>query len=251
MAIKHFGSAAIQIVADSATVRKKRNGLDEGECTFQLTGEPSLAGRVLQTTKRLGSRHPYQPHLFMEQQTLIYGANGATLQCSYAGVEYSWLEKPTYELILGMDESPIETHVDFKSDLAGTPSEPLNGALFLDPETGSISTDDATGVFDRFAPIVDGDLNPKAGVEAFLDMVATYRESYVSYYLPEAGGFGRISSSVPGPGFRGSTGKRNWLYVGFTYRRRGAPDGAPSEVMYEVTKEWKFSGRRGWDSDIY
>lgn len=251
MAIKCFGSAYnVQVVAGSARSRRALNGLEQGECTFSCAGEPYSAGLALQAARPLGGAHPYNTRLWMEQQEIVYTADGAQAVCSYAGVNYENLEKPSYELVIGMEENPISTHPLFNS-IAGSPSSPANGALFIDPETGSVSTDNAVGVFDRFLPYVGGSLNPKAGIDAYLDPVVTYRESYVSYTLPGVHGFGNISSDVPGPGFRGSLGRRNWLYVGYTYRRRGDPNGTVNRIVYEIAKEWKLSGRNGWDTDIY
>jgi hypothetical protein len=186
----------------------------------------------------------------METKQIVWTAKGAQANCTYAGVEYEYLDVPTYELIIGVEESPIETHPQFEL-LAGKPSAPVNGAIFLDPSTGSFSTDDLTGVFDRFANYDgDGTLNPKAGIESYLEPVCTYRESFVSDSIPSQAGVGTIESDVPGPGLS-RMGRRNWLYTGMNYRRRGNPNGQINEVIYEVSKDWKLSGRRGWDQDIY
>lgn len=251
MALKGFGAiGSRQILADSARVTQKANGLEEGECTFEIKGEPGAAGQMLLALTPLGSPHPYAPWLYLEQRQVIYQATGARLQCSYAGVQYEYLEQPVYELSIGMQESPIETHPDFE-DFAGKPSAALNGALFIDPSTGQKTTNNTVGVFDRFLPYVGGNLNPKAGIEAYLEPTVTYRESFVSYSLPAVSGFGAVTADVPGPGFRGSLGRRNWLYVGYQYRRRGNPNSQQNQVMYEIAKEWRLSGRAGWDQDVY
>ena len=252
MAIQGFGNLySSNIVADSARLRRKPNGLQEGECTFECLGAPLHAGNVLRTKHPIGSMHPYSSSVWMESQEVVFMANGARLVCTYAGADFQFLDKPVYELIISMEEVPIETHPSFEQ-IAGTPSDPDNGALFRDPETGSLSTDNSTAVFDRFLPFVAGNVNPKAGVEAYLDPVATYRESYVSYYLPTVGSLGAVTNSVPGPGYPGgSRGKRNWLYTGYTYRRRGDPAASGNRILYEVAREWRLSGRNGWDPDIY
>jgi hypothetical protein len=254
MALKLIGEhLTINILPETASMRQKRNGLDEGDCTFECCGNFVSAGATLLAAYPIGSLHPYLPHLYMESRQLVYTATSARMVCSYAGAQYVNLEKPVYELVIGMQEVEIEAHPNFK-DFAGTPSSNprVNGAIWIDPETGSISTDDATGLFDRFAPqLGNGDKNPKGGVNSFLDPVVTYRESYVAQSLPSASGFGRIVSNVPGPGFKGSLGARNWLYVGFTYRRRGSPEENSNRLLYEVQKEWKLSGVKGWDTDIY
>lgn len=251
MAIQGFGGInQVRAMPDTARTSRKRNGLLEGECSFECLGAQAAAGALLEGTLPLGSAHPYNAWIWMETKQIIYTAKGAQANCTYAGVEYEYLDVPTYELVIGVEESPIETHPDFLT-FAGKPSAPVNGAIFLDPSTGFISTDNLTGVFDRFAPYdATGALNAKAGIEAFLDPVCTYRESYVSAQKPSAKKVGGISKDVPGPGLA-SLGKRNWLYTGMNYRRRGTPNGPDNQVVYEVTNDWKLSGRRGWDTDIY
>jgi hypothetical protein len=252
MALKAFGSTyTIQIVPNSCRVTRKPNGLEEGECTFEVTGDPATAGALIEAQRPLGSAHPYRWWLYMETMQLTYTPTGARAVCTYAGVELQWLDRPSYELIIGMEESPIETHPDFNL-IGGRPSAPLNGALFVDAATGAITNSNARGVFDSFAPFLSGGAkNEKGGIESYLDPVVTYRESRVSYSAPSASGFGKVSSDVPGPGWRGSLGRRNWLFMGCSYRRRGDPGGVQSRVLYEINNEWRLSGRNGWDNDIY
>lgn len=250
MAIQGYGNLAVRIMPDTARVRLKKNGLQEGECSFECIGEPGTAGAILRGSLPLGLAHPYNAWCWMETCEVVYTAKGAMAMCTYAGAMFENLDTPVYELVIGMEESPIETHPQFK-DFAGKPSAPLNGALFLDPSTGQPSNDDAAGVFDRFLPFIAGDKNPKAGIESFLDPGVTYRESYVTQSLPSISGVGDVSGDVPGPGFPGKQGKRNWLYTGFNYRQRGNPNGQVNEVIYEISNEWKLSGRNGWDEDIY
>lgn len=251
MALKAFGlTNTVTIVPNSARSSRRANGLEEGECTFEVIGPPAQAAVLLEATYPLGSAHPYRPHLFMENQRLLFTPVGARLECTYAGLQFQFREIPVYELVIGMEESPIETHPKFLT-IAGKPSAPVNGALFVDVETGAVTTSNTRGVFERFAPYVGGNLNDLAGVEAFLDPVVTYRQSFTTFSLPSISGFGEITTSLPGPGMPGNLGKRNWLYLGFTYRRRGDPDGTQSRIVYEVNKEWRLSGRNGWNSTIY
>lgn len=250
MAIQGYGSiGSVRVMADTARTTRKRNGLLEGECSFECISSPLAAGQILASFLPLGNVHPYNNNIWMETQQIVYTAKGAQAICTYAGVEYEYQDVPSYDLIIGVEESPIEAHPKFK-DFAGKPSAPANGAIFLDPSTGFISVDDLVGVFDRFAPYVGGNLNPKAGIESFLDPVCTYRESYVSDSIPSQSGVGQIEKDVPGPGLS-RMGKRNWLYTGMNYRRRGDPSGQINRVIYEVTRDWKLSGQRGWDEDIY
>lgn len=250
MAIQGYGSInSVRVMPETARTSRKRNGLLEGECSFECIGAPGAAGVILDAFLFLGAAHPYNASIWMETKQIVYTAKGAMAICTYAGVEFEYQDVPSYELIIGMEESPIETHPRF-ADFAGKPSAPVNGAIFLDPSTGFVSADDAVAVFDRFAPFVDGKLNSKAGIESFLDPVCTYRQSYVSATIPSQSGVGKIDNDVPGPGLS-KMGDRDWLYTGMNYRRRGNPNGQINEVIYEITKDWKLSGQRGWDRDIY
>ena len=81
--------------------------------------------------------------------------------------------------------------------------------------------------------------------------MVTYRRSYVKDSLPSVSKIGDITGNIPGPGMPGSLGKRNWLYTGLNYRQRGDPSGQINQVIYEVSDEWRLSGRNGWDQDVY
>ena len=145
------------------------------------------------------------------------------------------LPDSTYELSGTLTEEPIETHPDFE-DFAGTPSSPLNGAVFLDPETGKPTTDDAKGVFSEFG--ISGD---KAGVSSYASPGVMWTETRYSTTKPtELGDLGQIDTPNGNPPtFSG----RDWLLWDSSYRRRG--------FIYEIRIAWKLSGRNGWDEDIY
>lgn len=249
MALKAFGTVnTANLLPQTVNLVQKQNGLSEGEAAYEVIGVHGPG--LISALPALGSVHPFSNYVWMESRRLTWTPQGIRADCRYAGAELASLNVPQYELVITMDEQPIETHPDF-DDIAGTPSSPQNGAIFIDADTGQIGTDDETAFFDRFAPILSGgSKNPKAGLEAFLSPSVTYRENYVTTALPSASGFGTRTSSVPGPGFPGTTGSRDWLYLGFTYQRRGAPGGG-SSIVYEVTREWRLSGRGGWDDDIY
>ena len=151
------------------------------------------------------------------------------------------LPDPYYELQGSLDQEPIESHPDFITDIAGKPSAPLNGAVFVDPETGQVTTDDDIGVFREFAATLAGAVNPKGGIEAFWSPGAEWRAmSFTTTRPTTLGDLGKIDSpDGPNPTLSG----RNYLRWSEIYTRRGH--------IYQVTKTWKLSGRNGWDSDIY
>lgn len=146
------------------------------------------------------------------------------------------LPEPEYELDVSTAEEPIATHPDFET-FAGTAAAPLNGAVFIDPETGKPTTDNAKGVFREFS--MSGD---KAGVEGYLSPGASWSE--ISFSSTRPSGMGDIGEIDEPAGSEPSFGSgRNWIYSGANYRRRGN--------IYEVRKTWLLSGRNGWDADIY
>lgn len=145
------------------------------------------------------------------------------------------LPEPTYELSGTLTEEPIETHPDFAT-FAGTPSAPLNSAVFLDPETNKPTEDDDTGIFSEFSASSN-----KAGVSSYVSPGALWTKIY--FQITKPSGFGDLGEIDTPDGSPPSASGRNWLLWDFSYRRRGH--------VYEVRKTWKLSGRNGWDEDIY
>lgn len=151
------------------------------------------------------------------------------------------LPQPVYELSAGLDQEPIASHPNFISAIGGKPSAVLNGAVFIDPDTGLQTEVDADGVFREFAATIGGAANKKGGIESYLVPGAEWRVTEFSTSRPSAlRDLGRIDSpDGPNPTLAG----RNWLFWGESYVRRGH--------IYQTTAIWKLSGRNGWDSDIY
>lgn len=151
------------------------------------------------------------------------------------------LPEAVYVLDTSLSEEPIELHPAFAT-FAGTPASPLNGAVFIDPDTQQITTDNARGVFKEFFATLSGSANPKAGVEAYLSPGATWQE--ISFAVTRPSDLGSLGEIDNPSGSEPSLGSgRNWIYSGVSYTRRGG--------IYEIRKTWLLSGRSGWDSDIY
>jgi hypothetical protein len=188
--------------------------------------------------RALYTRHPDFPAMAVSRvqwdKPRNYAGKFYRVSYIYEGFINS-LPAATYELSGTLTEEPIETHKDFE-EFAGTPSAPLNGAVFLDPETGKPTSDDELGVFSEFS--VAGD---KAGVSSYASPAVMWTETRFSVSEPsELGDLGEIDSPNGNPpSFSG----RNWLLWDVSFRRRG--------FIYEIRVSWKLSGRKGWDEDIY
>lgn len=147
------------------------------------------------------------------------------------------LPEPTYELTTSLGQEPIQTHPDFVT-FAGTPAAPLNGSVFVDPDTGYESKK-TNAIWKEFA--YSGTASTKAGVDSYLAPGAEWRETKFQSTRPT--GIRDVGTIEVPSGDNPSVSGRDWLAWSETYIRRGS--------IYQVTTVWKLSGRNGWDSDIY
>lgn len=147
------------------------------------------------------------------------------------------LPDPTYELTTSLSQEPIQTHPDFAT-FAGTPSNPQNGSIFVDPDTG-FNSNKNNAIWKEFA--FKGTANEKAGIESYLAPGAEWRETKFQTSRPT--GIRDVGTIETPAGSPPTLSGRDWLAWGETYVRRGH--------IYQVTSTWKLSGRNGWDADIY
>lgn len=188
--------------------------------------------------------HPNYSWLHLEHQEIDVAPGFTIFTNGYAGIAGGLSEStPIYEMSLGVSEEQIQLHPKFITSIGGRPSAPLNGAIFVDFETGKKTTDDARGVFQEFLGIVGGERNLLGGISAFLSPNEfTWRERKVSNARPfDVSQVGYISTPVgPAPSVNFP---RNWLYMGVSYEQRG--------LSYFINREWRASGRNGWNQIIY
>jgi hypothetical protein len=260
MAIIGYGSPAVRTLPETCRLRQKRQGLTEGEAHFEIQGRLSDSLSLISQLPQIGDSHPFSTYVKMETRELVYVPQGIRSECRYAGASDEDLDKPVYSLVMGTEEQPIEVHPRFVSHIGGKPSDPSNGALFVDA-AGNLTSNDLVGTFAGFSTMVQSGLsvvrNPFAGVESFLDATAiSYRERYVTRTLPDDDQYlvGRVFNSLPGPAPR--FGDRNWLYIGYQMDQRGSRfvAGLPvptRRTVYEIVREWRLSGRGGWNTVIY
>lgn len=182
------------------------------------------------------SPHPIFTYLNMERRRVNIGPDGfLTITGEYAGIPGE-STVPIYEVVWGTSEEPIESHPLFDSAIGGTPSNPLNGAVFLD-ESGQLTTDDSRGIFSGFRSS-----SKYAGTTSFLELAQmTFRVTFMTVDRPaNLTGVGKIGAPAgPAPSPPGG----NWLYVGLTYQQRG--------LIFSVQQEWRGSGRNSWDTTVY
>ncbi len=234
MALRYFGQSGLILEAIGEIVTD-RYGLDTGKVYWKAPRDSALS-----VAPSLLAGHPMATHMKMERRTVQFDAGFARIIGDYAGITGADTT-PIYELVGGVSEEPIQTHPDF-ADIAGTPDQPENGAIFVD-ENGYVSFDPDRATFSHFAAVLNGEKNPLAGVTAYLDPAqVVWRKTWVTRQRPgDISQLGEIDGPEGSPPSLG--GGKNWLYYSLRYEQRGE--------VYQVTKEWKASGRGGWNTDIY
>lgn len=224
------------IISEPGDVHTDLYGLETCTAVFKIQGDRDNLGQV----PAMFSAHPIFTYLNMERRRISLTPGFIIVTGEYAGIP-GGTTTPIYELAIGLSDEPIVTHPKFNQYIGGTPSHPLNGAIFLDQE-GEITTDDSIGQFAYFQHVLNGSQNPFAGIESYLaaDQIVWREKYYTTGGIFQTQRVGYISSpsgpvpSVPGP---------NWLLTGVTYERRGN--------VFFICNEWRNSGRRGWNTTIY
>lgn len=139
-------------------------------------------------------------------------------------------------------EEPIASAVNFNSATAGLPSivDSAGGIVTqgnaVTPETGSIFTQDG-----EFVGFVKTAKNNLFGIQSYLNPTLNHRRRFSTTSKPDISAVGRIVT--PAGDFPSIESGRTWLCTNITYVLRGD--------TYEVTQEFRASGRQGWNVYIY
>jgi len=244
------------IITDYGSLKVDKKGLATCTAVFKTKQASwlSLPG--------LSAVHPIFGFIGADSFEISFKDGWAMSTVNYAGLDPTSKDKgnddeskPVYELVIGLNEEPIETHPDFKTKIGGTPMEPIHGARFeREAVTGGVDkiasekskepTSNAGYVFKDFE-IFDnaGVLNPKAKISSYLNAnQITWKKSFTRKQsltaLSKAGKIGKPDGPYPSFG-----GEGTWLNMGTSQTQKG--------IAFTCSTEWRFSGRRGWDKDIY
>ncbi len=223
------------VLEHSGKLKSDRYGLWTGRLRFSMPAtRPELLPAV-------GSVHPGVSWMHCEDRDITLTPGRWLVDCSYVGTD-AIDTTAVYELQRNTNTEPIETHEKFVTHIAGKPSAPLNGALFVD-EDGTPTADDKRGLFHRFIAVKpDGSRNRFAGMTGFLSPSSTqWVKSWTSRTKPtDGGGVGKIDTPEGGAtSFAGC----DWLYVGMQFSERVG--------VYSIRKSWMLSGRGGWIPEVY
>ncbi len=253
--LNFFGNSGV-ITVNPGTLKVSRTGSATCTATYKIkkSNYLSLPG--------LNSLHPIFTFISLDNYELALEGAFAVQTANYAGVQSTYDDNnPTYELIIGLSEEPIETHPKAITDIIGTAKAPKNGAIFEKANSDgsktvtwkgeNTPTSNAGFTFRGFLVNYDsaGDspntntLNLYAKLEHYLEasQITWRRTTARKASASSVTTVGKIAvPKGPAPALGGS---RNWLYMGLTQTQKGS--------VYNVVEEWRASGRRGWISSVY
>ena len=235
MAVTYYGKTGF-ILNSAGELATDRKGLVSG----RLMGK--VAANAWSALPNIGSAHPYASFCTMEKRVVRFTAGFWQMTGDYVGCEIDETE-PVWDFNPGTGNEPIETIDNFLT-IAGTPSAPLNGAIWRD-ENGDKTTDDAKGIFDRFLTHKpDGSLNPWAGTSEYLAVNNTIlTKSWTRKSRPSDSGRPLKVEDPPSGHAPNFSSNYKWLKFPASYTQRGR--------VYECRQMWMLSGPKGWNRVIY
>lgn len=226
------------------TVTWDENGIAQGTIVYRIGASTAVSDA--QQTKS----HPDYHYLKRTGGSVKFlEANMAEVTLDFSGVDPDANGQVQTTIRATMTNEPIDTHPKFTE-------WSKKFAPILNPD-GSFKKFDSK-IKQKDADGNDQEINnPKAGIKDYLDPSVTYEQSKIFAFATNAQlaneikNIGYIDSSfyegvgIPVPPTPiGDDGKpRNWLLVSGSFEEIG--EGG------KVTKVWRLSGRRRWDSIIY
>ena len=243
------------ILEDPGTLKVSRTGMATCTAVFKIV--KSQYGSL----PRIGSSHPIFTFMTLDSSEIALSGAWAVLSGSYVGLQDEYDDSsPTYELVVGLSEEPIETHPKWATHIGGTATAPKNGAIYEKVANGQPTTVQRGGgttatnkgfLFKAFELCYDPDrntastdkLNAYAKITHYLSacQVTWKRNSTKKLTASQIHKVGYIDTpkgpapSLPSP--------RKWLNMGITQSQTGK--------IYQVSEEWRASDVRGWIPDIY
>lgn len=243
------------ILRDPGVIKINRTGM--ATCTAIFSIKKASYAQL----KGINTAHPIFTFLSLDNYEIALEGAWAVQTANYAGVQAQYDDQsPTYELIVGLSEEPIETHPNFSATIGGTAIAPKNGAIFEKVESGTTTTVYKGGPttpsnkgfhFKEFAVnySVAGDTGATTTLNQYAKIAHYLEASQITWRRTTArrtstaniANSGKIGTPKgPAPALPSG---RNWLDMGLTQTQKGS--------VYQVVEEWRASGRRGWIATIY
>lgn len=210
--------------------------------TYDVSYSGVLAGAIPFLQGNIAPEYPNTVLLTIKVTETGEQCNHVKIDLHYEGKDTGFASPTTAQNIsvdFTTSQEPIESHIDFVSDIGGTPTTPLHGAFF----------DATTGEFLGF-PVVDPDepsATPSrfAGVRSYLMPQQTFTFNTVEYGYPSPGEIEEIGQAFdPGIFLPSLPGTRSWLNTGIRVQNI-------ANVYFRTQLTGLLSGPRNWIPEIY
>lgn len=216
------------ILMAGATVTYESDGTITGFARYCYSQGASVSAE--------GNAHPDDSRATVVSYTLEYDESFLYANCQYRGV---WSSSACrVDVQAALQANPIETHPNFTSTLGGTPSGPLNGAVF-DPTTGA------------FLGWPAGAALGLGGVRYYLSAANTYRFTFStlsgSTVSTAVAAIGQLASSVSAGGLTVSQ-TNGFMLQNVTEDHQFVGAG---NTVYTYTVCWVSTQPPGWNTNIY
>lgn len=214
----------------------------DGFATFDVSFSGVLSGNIPFLQGDSADDYPNTVLLSLRITQTGLQCNHIKVDLHYEGKDESFATAKSAQNIsvdFTTSQEPIESNIDFVSDIGGTPLLPKHGAIF----------DATTGEFLGF-PVLDPDepdVTPSrfAGLRSYLMPQETFTSNTVEYDYPSGGeieGIGRVFD--PGLNLPALPGNRNWLNTGIRVQNI-------ANAYYRTQRTGMLSGPRKWIPEVY
>jgi hypothetical protein len=160
--------------------------------------------------------------------------------------EYKLTGFVEYALETSERQVPIETHFCIDALVSTYNGKVIDGKIKFPKTVKDVLPSNSNSPIGELTPngSVSQPVSPMFGVEAFMDVAATFSATSVEPAIPsQAAGTVVQYPDTPEKIPRLGAGIRDWLVLPISARKRGK--------VYEVTRRWMLSGRGGWSREIY
>ena len=213
----------------NATISFNRDGSLSGTAIYKFEKTGVLS--ILPT----GTAHPFDSDAFLSDKKITWEEPWCTIDASYMGVWSSTQQE--VDCICSTSQDPIQTHRLWASTIGGTPSAPLNLAVY-DPNGDFL-------YFPTDAP------NSLGGVTSYLNGGLEAKMSFTTDsgtdVINAINSLGHAASSVTLGLITFSASYRQVLVTNVTYKEYNVGGNG----IWQITLTYSFTQANGWNSLIY
>lgn len=239
--IIYVGNTLATLLEDvPSTIEYDKDGIAGATLNYTVlwANGPGLVGAL--------NKHPDFSWMIRDSATITrMEAKWAKVSVKFKGIDPEKGNTSTYSVRGSTSQEPIESHPEFAT-FAGKWWDRTTWAPGAEFKPKG---DKDEGRFLGFKLEEGGEKNKKAGIKSFLEGGMVFRET--KNYVGGSGGhesvdldkLGYIDTPPKVSQFVDFDGDRDWILITCSVEEVGEG--------IKATKEWRLSGREGWDTDIY